>query len=66
MITLAEHGHAFNPLSKGGLRALRNLSLFRPHMDAYAVTLTSANDAYSAKYERKAAPVSDRDAAAFL
>jgi DNA repair photolyase len=59
-IVLAEHGHGFSPLSKGGSRGLRDIDLFRPKHDAYAVTLTSASDSYSAKYERKAASVSER------
>jgi DNA repair photolyase len=50
-------------LSKGGTRALRDIDLFRPERDAYAATLTSLDDAFSLKWERKAPPPSDRIAA---
>ena len=51
MKVLAAHGMGFNPLSKGGLRALRDIGLFRPDRDAYATTLTSLNDEFSLKWE---------------
>ena len=57
---LRDHGLAFCTLTKGGSRALRDLDLFRPDRDAFASTLTSVDDAFSAKWERGAAPASDR------
>jgi DNA repair photolyase len=57
---LLDHGMAFCTLSKGGARALRDLDLFRPDRDAYAATLTSLNDAFSLKWERRAALPADR------
>lgn len=57
---LAAHGLGFCTLTKGGSRALRDLDLFRPARDAFASTLTSMEDAFSAKWERGAAPASDR------
>ena len=41
MKILAAHGMGFNPLSKGGTRALRDLDLYRVDRDAYATTLIS-------------------------
>jgi hypothetical protein len=61
--TLIEHGLAFCTLSKGGSRALRDIDLFRPSRDAYACTLTSLDEHFSAKWERHAAPPADRIAA---
>lgn len=52
---LIEHDLAFCTLSKGGTRALRDLDLFRRNRDAFAVTLTSLDGAFSKKWERKAA-----------
>lgn len=57
---LRDHGLGFCTLSKGGTRALRDLDLFRPERDAYAATLTSLDDAFSLKWERKAALPGDR------
>lgn len=57
---LAAHGLAFCTLTKGGTRALRDLPLFRPSRDAFACTLTSLDDQFSAKWERNAALPSDR------
>ena len=48
---LTAHGMGFNPLSKGGTRALHDIDLFRPDRDAYATTLTSLDDAFSLKWE---------------
>ena len=42
-------------LAKVGTRALRDLDLFRPVRDALASTLTSLDDAFSLKWESKAA-----------
>ena len=57
---LRDHGLAFCTLTKGGSRALRDLDLFRADRDAFASTLTSVDDAFSAKWESGAAPASDR------
>ena len=57
---LRDHGMGFCTLSKGGTRALRDLDLFRPDRDAYAATLTSLDDEFSLKWERKAALPADR------
>lgn len=57
---LRDHGLAFCTLTKGGSRALRDLDLFRPTRDAFASTLTSTDDAFSAKWESGAQPASDR------
>jgi hypothetical protein len=58
--TLAEHGQGFCTLSKGGLRALRDLPLFRATHDAYATSLTSISDVFAERWERLAAPPSER------
>lgn len=60
LIALRESGMAFCTLTKGGARALRDIDLFRPERDAFASTLTSINDEFSLKFERKAAPASER------
>jgi DNA repair photolyase len=52
---LIKRGLAFSTLTKGGTRALRDLDLFRPKRDAFACTLTSLDDRFSQKWERKAA-----------
>jgi len=58
--TLMRYGLAFCTLTKGGSRALRDLDLFRKDRDAFASTLTSTDDTFAAKWERGAAPPSDR------
>jgi DNA repair photolyase len=60
---LQQHGMGVCTLSKGGTRALRDLSIFRPKRDAYAATLTSLDDAFSLKWEKKAPLPLDRMAA---
>jgi DNA repair photolyase len=60
---LIEHGLAVSILSKGGTRMLRDLDLLRPSRDAYAATLTSLDDNFSRKWERKARLPGDRIAA---
>jgi DNA repair photolyase len=60
---LQAHGLGVCTLTKGGSRALRDLTLFRPQRDAFASTLTSLDDAFSRKWERAAAPPADRIAA---
>lgn len=57
---LSFYGFGFCTLTKGGSRALRDLDLFRPDRDAFAVTLTSLDDAFARKWERNAAPPMDR------
>ncbi len=63
LIALIEHGLGICVLSKGGLRALRDIDLFRPRRDAYAATLTTLDDNFSRKWERNAPLPSDRIAA---
>lgn len=60
---LREHGLGFCTLTKGGTRALRDLDLFRSNRDAFASTLTSLDEEFSAKWERGAASPQDRIAA---
>lgn len=60
LCTLQNHGMAFCTLTKGGIRALRDIDLFRPDRDAFASTLTSLDDAFSLKWERGAALPGDR------
>jgi len=60
---LRAHGLGFCTLTKGGTRALRDLDLFRSDCDAFAVTLTTLEDAFSLKWERGAALPADRIAA---
>jgi len=60
---LIEHGLSFCVLTKGGRRSLVDLDLYRPDRDAYAATLTSLDDEFSLKWERRAALPGDRIAA---
>src|SRR5262249_53595699 len=60
---LIEHGLAFCVLTKGGTRALVDADLYRPTRDAFAATLTSLDDAFSLKWERRAALPGERIAA---
>jgi DNA repair photolyase len=60
---LIEHGLGVCTLTKGGTRALVDLSLFRPSRDSFASTLTSLDDSFSRKWERAAALPGDRIAA---
>lgn len=57
---LRDHGLGFCTLTKGGMRALADIDLFRPDRDAFACTLTSLDPSFSAKWERGAAPPDDR------
>jgi hypothetical protein len=57
---LIEHGLAFCVLTKAGTRAWCDHDLYRPHRDAFASTLTSLDECFSKKWERNAAPPSDR------
>lgn len=60
---IREHGLAFCVLTKGGTRALHDIDLFRQDRDAFACTLTSLDDNFSRKWERKAALPNNRLAA---
>jgi len=60
---LRDHGMGFCTLTKGGTKSLRDLSLFRVDSDAFAATLTSLDDAFSRKWESRAALPGDRIAA---
>lgn len=57
---IQEHGLGICTLTKGGSRARRDMDLFRPDRDAFASTLTSLDDAFGHKWERGAAPPTDR------
>jgi DNA repair photolyase len=57
---LKDHGLGFCTLTKGGQRARRDAALFRPGADAFACTLTTLDDDFSLKWERKAALPADR------
>lgn len=58
--TIRDHGLGFCPLTKGGKRSLADFDLFRSNRDAYACTITSLDDQFAAKWERGAAPSSER------
>lgn len=60
---LHEYGLGVCALTKGGTRALRDLHLYNSSTDAFASTLTSIDDDFSAKWESGAAVASDRIAA---
>lgn len=57
---LQEHGLGICTLTKGGLKALRDIDLFRPDRDAFASTLTSLDAKFALKWEPSAASPSDR------
>ena len=57
---LQAHGLAVMTLTKGGRRALRDIDLFRPGIDAFATTLTSLDDEVSMQWEAGAALPQDR------
>lgn len=57
---IQEHGLSVCTLTKGGSRALRDIDLFRPGIDAFASTLTSMDNAFSKKWESGAALATDR------
>ena len=42
-------------VTKGGMRAIADIDLFRPERDAFACTLTTLDDDFSMKWERGAA-----------
>lgn len=60
LTVLREHNLAFGVLTKGGTRALRDMDLFRPDSDFFAVTLTSVDGDFAARWEPGAAPPEDR------
>ena len=60
---LIEHGLAFCTLTKGGRRPFRDLDLFRPTRDAFAVTLISVDDDFCRRWEPKAPLPASRIAA---
>ena len=60
---LQEYGLGICTLTKGGVRALDHIDLFRPERDAFACTLTSLDDAFSLKWERNAALPASRTCA---
>lgn len=57
---LAGYGLGFCTLTKGGPKAWNDVHRFRPDRDAFASTLTSLDDRFSRKWERKAALPEDR------
>lgn len=57
---LKAYGLGFCTLTKGGTRAWQDAHRFRPDRDAFASTLTSLDDRFSLKWERKAALPGDR------
>jgi DNA repair photolyase len=63
LLVLKAYGLGMCTLTKGGTRALRDIDLFRPTLDAFASTLTSLDDAFSQKWESGAALPGDRIAA---
>jgi DNA repair photolyase len=60
LAVLQAYGLGICTLTKGGRRALRDLDLFRPGRHAFASTLTSLDDVFSLKWERRAALPGDR------
>jgi DNA repair photolyase len=57
---LMKYGLGFCTLTKGGSRALRDIDLFRKDRDAFACTLTSVDNDFAAKWERRAAAPTNR------
>lgn len=55
LLKLTAHGLAFCTLTKGGMKATRDIDLFRPHRDAFAVTMTSLDAVFSRMWEPEAA-----------
>jgi DNA repair photolyase len=60
IIILQDAGLGVCTLTKGGMRATRDIDLFRPRRDAFACTLTSLDNAFSLKWEPGAAAPVDR------
>lgn len=57
---LKGYGLGFCTLTKGGTKAWKDVHRFRPDRDAFASTLTTLDDRFSRKWERKAALPADR------
>jgi len=57
---LHAHGMAHCILTKGGLLSLRDIDLYRPEWDAYALTLTNLDAEFTEKWERNTASPEDR------
>ncbi len=57
---MVAHDVGFCVLTKGALRAERDIDLFRPDRDAFACTMTSLDEAFSLKWERNAALPGER------
>ena len=57
---LKKHDIPFTVLTKGGMMAARDFGIYRPGIDAFAVTLTAATDHKWRAMEPGAAPPSDR------
>lgn len=60
LVNLIEHGFSFCTLTKSGTAGLRDADLFRPQLDSFAATLTSLDERFSAKWERRAATPAQR------
>lgn len=60
ILILQNCGMSVTVLTKGGTRAIRDLNLFRPGLDHFATTLTSANPDFSRRWEPRAATPFDR------
>lgn len=63
LLLLQSYGLGVCVLTKGGLRSIVDMDLFRPNRDAYACTLTSLDTDFSIKWERGAAVPAERIAA---
>jgi DNA repair photolyase len=57
---LKKHDIPFQVLTKGGLLAARDFGLYRPGIDAFAVTLTTLDTVVAAEIEPGAAPPCER------
>lgn len=57
---IQSHGMGVCALTKGGVRALRDISIFRPGRDAFASTLTCLDDDFSKMWERDASLPEER------
>lgn len=63
IVALIEGGMSFCTLSKGGLKAVPYIGLYRRSRDAYAATLTTLDERFSRRWERDAPPPENRIAA---
>jgi DNA repair photolyase len=55
-----EHGMGICILTKGGVRALEDIDMYRTDRDCFASTLTTLDDSFSRKWETNAALPGDR------